>query len=116
MRHSPIVHHTCQYCGKRITLYEDDFLSTIGRDGRINYFYECPNCQEVDVIDEDLLPGYLKDILVFKANQKETENIAYLCVFFAIGMVAILYYLGMISVYIFVAMAIIAIIYYFVKF
>ena len=92
MRYSPVVNRICKYCGKYVSLCEEDFLATIGKEGKINYFFECPNCQEVDKIDEQYLPGYLKDILVLKANKRESENITYLCAFCLIAIVAIIAY------------------------
>ena len=89
----PVISRVCRYCGKYVNLFEDDFLSTIGKDGQINYFFECPNCQEVDKINEKFLPGYLRDILVLKANKREADNITFLFVFAIIAIIVVIAYL-----------------------
>ena len=93
MNYSPVINRVCKYCGKYVSLFEDDFMATIGKEGKINYFFECPNCQEFEKIDEKFLPGYLKDILVLKANKREAENITFLGIFFLVAIIAIIVYL-----------------------
>ncbi len=91
MDYSPVVNRVCQYCGKYVPLYEHDFTATIGKNGKVHYFFECPNCQEFDKIDEKHLPGYLKDKLVAKARQNEDDDKIYIYIVSAIAFAIALY-------------------------
>lgn len=99
MRCSSIMTHTCQFCGKHLNLCESDFFASIGHGGKIHYFFECPNCEEVDKISEASLPGYLKDRLVAEAKKKENGNKIYsyffgIIIFIAVSVSLIVYLFG----------------------
>lgn len=78
MQNSLVFIRLCQFCEKNVSLRENDFIATISPSGKSNFFFICPRCEEVEKVDEKLLPEHLKARLIASAKQRENGNKIYI--------------------------------------
>ena len=77
MRDFPVAITRCEHCGKRISLYDDDFFVVLDDSPREwhEYYYVCPECGEAGKHPGSLMPTYLKDRLVMAEKRRSLEKV-----------------------------------------